>query len=83
MQRGMRLPHAVQHPYFRCLQDPTYNISIENHEFGLPVEHYEKWPVLKDHYKILTTAKDRYRAPLCCAGGVRMWSGIMPLLCSP
>ena len=52
------------------LEDPSFNISMENHEFGLPVEHYDKWPVLKDHYKILTTAKDRcakldagFRAP--------------------
>ena len=41
------------------LEDSAFNISIENHEFGLPVEHYDKWPVLKEHYKILTTAKDR------------------------
>lgn len=39
--------------------DPKYNLIIENHEFGMPVEHYESWPVLKEHYKILSTSKDR------------------------
>jgi len=62
------------------LQDPAYNISIENHEFGLPVEHYDTWPVLKDHYKILTTAKDRCRG----RAAQRWWlSTIMLAPCSP
>ena len=43
------------------LADPDYNLVIQNHEFGLPVEHYVSWPVLKKHYKILSTSKDRCR----------------------
>ena len=39
--------------------DPAYNLIIENHEFGLPIEHYQSWPVLAQHYKILSTSKDR------------------------
>ena len=27
--------------------------------FGLPPSHYEKYPILKENFNILTTAKDR------------------------
>lgn len=45
------------------LEDPAFNLVIENHEFGMPVEHYDSWPVLKENYKILTTSKDRCPPP--------------------
>ena len=41
------------------LEDPTENIALENHMFGLPPSHYEKYPILKENFNILTTAKDR------------------------
>lgn len=41
------------------LGDPAYNIALENHMFGLPPSHYDKWPILKKSFTILNTAKDR------------------------
>ena len=41
------------------LGDPAHNISLENHMFGLPPAHYDKWPILRDNFNILTTAADR------------------------
>lgn len=32
---------------------------MENHEYGLPPSHYQKWPVLSQWYDVLTTTKDR------------------------
>lgn len=49
------LPSALRD----AAQDPTKNIILENHMFGLPPEHYQKWPVLQDNFDILTTSKDR------------------------
>lgn len=44
---------------FDKLEDPTQNISMENHMFGLPPDHYDTWPALKKNFKILTTSFDR------------------------
>ncbi len=41
------------------LSDPAYNISMENHEFGLPPYNYDKFSVLKDTYDVLSTTLDR------------------------
>jgi gamma-glutamyl hydrolase len=41
------------------LGDSAFNISMENHEFGVPPEHFDKWPVLKDTFTIISTTKDR------------------------
>ena len=41
------------------LQNPNANISMENHEFGLPPAHYELWPELAATFDILTTTRDR------------------------
>ncbi len=41
------------------LGSSDYNISIENHMYGVLPEFHDKWPVLKDFYTILTTTKDR------------------------
>jgi gamma-glutamyl hydrolase len=41
------------------LENSEYNISLENHMFGLPPKNYNKWPVLKDNFNILNTALDR------------------------
>ena len=42
-----------------ALGDPAHNISLENHMFGLPPANYDVWPVLRDTFHMLTTAKDR------------------------
>ena len=42
------------------LGDPAYNIAMENHMFGLPPAHYDKWPALRDNFDMLSTSKDRY-----------------------
>jgi gamma-glutamyl hydrolase len=39
--------------------DPKYNITLENHMFGLPPVHYDTWPVLRQSFDILSTAVDR------------------------
>lgn len=41
------------------LADPALNISMENHMFGLPPAHYDRWPALRQHFHMLTTSKDR------------------------
>jgi len=41
------------------LSDSKHNIALENHMFGLPPAHYDKWPVLKESFTILNTARDR------------------------
>lgn len=41
------------------LEDPAWNIAMENHMFGLPPDHYQKWPALAENFDILSTAQDR------------------------
>lgn len=41
------------------LPDPKLNIALENHEYGMPPEFYERWPILSQWYNILSTTKDR------------------------
>lgn len=41
------------------LQDPSYNLAIQNHMYGIPPAHYDKWPILKEWFDVLTVTKDR------------------------
>ncbi|WIA39229.1 hypothetical protein OEZ86_005353 [Tetradesmus obliquus] len=41
------------------LADPTQNIALQNHEYGMPPAFYQRWPVLGQWYSILSTSKDR------------------------
>lgn len=41
------------------LGDDEKNIVLQNHMFGLPPDHYDKWPVLRESFKMLTTSVDR------------------------
>ncbi|EFN55359.1 hypothetical protein CHLNCDRAFT_52559 [Chlorella variabilis] len=41
------------------LGDSQYNISMENHMFGLPPAHYDKWPLLRQNFNMVSTSKDR------------------------
>ena len=45
------------------LSDPSLNITIENHEFGMPPAHFfaadTKYPQLKEEFEVLNTAVDR------------------------
>jgi gamma-glutamyl hydrolase len=41
------------------LADPSLNIALQNHEYGMPPEFYQRWPVLSQWYNILSTSKDR------------------------
>ena len=50
---------AAQPELVEKLQDPAQNISMENHEFGLPPAHYARWPILNETYDVLSTSKDR------------------------
>ena len=52
-------PCPTQPDLVEQLQNPAANISMENHEFGLPPAHYERWPELADSFDILTTTRDR------------------------
>jgi len=42
-----------------AIEDDHKNIILENHMFGLPPDHYKKWPVLEKNFKMLSTANDR------------------------
>lgn len=37
----------------------NFNITIENHMYGLPPAYYDRWPILKEWISPLTTTKDR------------------------
>lgn len=45
------------------LSDPSLNITIENHEFGMPPAHFfdadTKYPELQEEFEVLNTALDR------------------------
>ena len=45
------------------LSDPSLNITIENHEFGMPPAHFfaedTKFPQLAEEFDVLNTAVDR------------------------
>ena len=41
------------------VEDSKLNLIIQNHEYGVPPSHYDRWPILKDFYNVLTTSKDR------------------------
>ena len=32
---------------------------MQNHEYGIPPDHYNRWPLLGEWFKVLTTSKDR------------------------
>ena len=45
------------------LSDPSLNITIENHEFGMPPDNFfaadTKYPQLREEFEVLNTAVDR------------------------
>ena len=41
------------------VEDEDINIILENHMFGLPPTNYEKWPILKERFNIISTSVDR------------------------
>ena len=41
------------------LSDPTLNIALENHMYGIPPSFFDRWPILKETYTIISTTKDR------------------------
>ncbi len=41
------------------LADPTFNIALENHMYGIPPPFYQKFPVLSQWYTPLSTTLDR------------------------
>jgi gamma-glutamyl hydrolase len=41
------------------LEDPKLNIAMQNHEYGIPPHHYQRWPLLGEWFNVLTTSKDR------------------------
>jgi gamma-glutamyl hydrolase len=42
------------------VSDPSLNIIMQNHEYGVPPDHYTRWPVLGSFYRVLSTSKDRH-----------------------
>lgn len=46
----------------------TLLLLQQNHMFGLPPAHYDKWPILRDSFHMLSTSKDRC-ARLVTTGG--------------
>ncbi|KFM28592.1 Gamma-glutamyl hydrolase A [Auxenochlorella protothecoides] len=43
----------------RKVADPALNITMENHYFGLPPEHYRRWGVLGEAFTVVSTTRDR------------------------
>lgn len=41
------------------MASPEYNITMENHMFGLPPPNYKKYPILEKTFTILSTTVDR------------------------
>ncbi len=41
------------------VSDPSLNLAMENHEYGLPPGFYWRFPILAEWYTILSTSKDR------------------------
>ena len=54
-------PHSalLQPDLLKKLGDPAQNIAMENHQFGVPPSHFDRWPVLKEDFVIISTTKDR------------------------
>ena len=48
---------------------------MENHEYGLPPDHYRRWPVLARWYDVLTTTRDRNGCAVLPCGGRGRGSG--------
>jgi len=44
---------------FTKVEDPTRLLALQNHMYGIPPPHYQKWPVLNNFFSILSTSKDR------------------------
>lgn len=41
------------------IQHPDSDLAMENHVFGLPPDMYQKYPILGDNFKLLSTTLDR------------------------
>ena len=59
MNREPCLNPAPQAELRSKLASPKYNISLENHVYGLPPSFYNKFPMLKEWYTVLSTTRDR------------------------
>ena len=60
LRRSSVLPNT-HHPQelLAQLSDPTANLALENHQFGLPPRYYKKHPELDEAFHMLSTTKDR------------------------
>lgn len=50
---------AMPADLLKKIPDPSLNIIMQNHEYGIPPAHYKKWPILGEWFNILSTSKDR------------------------
>ncbi|GAX73089.1 hypothetical protein CEUSTIGMA_g542.t1 [Chlamydomonas eustigma] len=50
---------GIETTLYDKIQDPTYNLALENHMYGMPPYMYERYPVLSEWYNIISTTKDR------------------------
>jgi len=50
---------SFQEDLFDKISDSNLNLTMENHEYGLPPGFYSRFPVLPQWYNILTTTVDR------------------------
>jgi hypothetical protein len=41
------------------LSDPTLNIALENHMYGIPPTYFDRYPILRETFTIISTTKDR------------------------
>ena len=57
--RGSRLFGGMAPELRDKLASGEYNIALENHMYGVPPQHFERWPDLAEWYRVLSTTRDR------------------------
>ncbi|KAG1661191.1 hypothetical protein FOA52_005997 [Chlamydomonas sp. UWO 241] len=57
--KGSYMFGSMSKDLIKKMGDPSLNIALENHEYGLPPAMYQKYPVLSEWYSVLSTTKDR------------------------
>eukprot|EP00195_Chlamydomonas_chlamydogama_P004992 CAMPEP_0202904808 /NCGR_PEP_ID=MMETSP1392-20130828/31165_1 /ASSEMBLY_ACC=CAM_ASM_000868 /TAXON_ID=225041 /ORGANISM="Chlamydomonas chlamydogama, Strain SAG 11-48b" /LENGTH=315 /DNA_ID=CAMNT_0049592621 /DNA_START=102 /DNA_END=1049 /DNA_ORIENTATION=+ len=59
--RKSRSFSGMPYTLLKKLSDPTLNLALENHEYGMPPSFYNKFPVLSEWFNIVSTSLDRNR----------------------
>lgn len=54
-----RLFKTLPEDLYQKYQDSSLKLAFQNHEYGIPPSHYDKWPILRESFNILSTSVDR------------------------